>query len=144
MPPQHRGPCSTGLYCTTNKSMNALPQLALTLVLTRALGKLFSYMKQPQVVGEIVAGIIMGPSVLGNIPGAANSYAAVLGLLVQLHDSPRLCETTNTQVVIQARCMAAGYTSAIWPTTVYISPQHYYDSVQTFYVIASVGLILFM
>jgi len=45
-------------------------QLALTLALTRILSKLFSYLNQPVVIGEVVAGIIMGPSVLGHIPGA--------------------------------------------------------------------------
>jgi hypothetical protein len=44
-------------------------QLALTLFLTRVLGKFFSYFKQPHVIGEIVAGILMGPSVMGRIPG---------------------------------------------------------------------------
>jgi hypothetical protein len=44
-------------------------QLFLTLALTRVLSKLFSYLNQPVVIGEIVAGIIMGPSVLGHIPG---------------------------------------------------------------------------
>jgi hypothetical protein len=43
--------------------------LFLTLALTRVLSKLFSYLNQPVVIGEIVAGIIMGPSVLGHIPG---------------------------------------------------------------------------
>jgi Kef-type K+ transport system membrane component KefB len=45
-------------------------QVAITLTLTRVLGKLFGYIKQPQVIGEIVAGILLGPSVLGQIPGA--------------------------------------------------------------------------
>lgn len=31
-------------------------QVAITLTLTRVLGKLFAYIKQPQVIGEIVAG----------------------------------------------------------------------------------------
>lgn len=44
--------------------------MAITLTLTRVLGKLFGYIKQPQVIGEIVAGILLGPSVLGQIPGA--------------------------------------------------------------------------
>ena len=44
-------------------------QLALTLALTRVLSKLFSYLDQPVVIGEVVAGILMGPSVLGHIPG---------------------------------------------------------------------------
>jgi Kef-type K+ transport system membrane component KefB len=46
-------------------------QVAITLALTRVLGKLFAYLKQPQVIGEIVAGIFLGPSVLGRIPGEA-------------------------------------------------------------------------
>jgi hypothetical protein len=37
-----------------------------------------------------------------------------------------------------------GFTDTIWPTELYITPNHYYDSVQTFSVIALVGLILFM
>jgi Kef-type K+ transport system membrane component KefB len=44
-------------------------QVAITLTLTRVLGKVFSYMHQPQVIGEIIAGIFLGPSVLGRIPG---------------------------------------------------------------------------
>lgn len=44
-------------------------QLAITLILTRVLGKLFSYIHEPNVIGEILAGIILGPSVLGRIPG---------------------------------------------------------------------------
>lgn len=44
-------------------------QLALTLFLCRVLGKLFAYLQQPQVIGEIIAGILMGPSVMGHIPG---------------------------------------------------------------------------
>lgn len=53
-------------------------QVAITLTLTRLLGKLFGYIKQPQVIGEIVAGILLGPSVLGQIPGAWwGAFAAV-------------------------------------------------------------------
>jgi hypothetical protein len=32
-------------------------QIAITLVLTRVLGKLLGYLRQPQVVGEIIAGV---------------------------------------------------------------------------------------
>lgn len=38
----------------------------------------------------------------------------------------------------------AGFTQAIFPTQVYVTPTHYYDSTLTFYTIANVGLILFM
>lgn len=44
-------------------------QLALTLAVTRLVGKVFTYLQQPQVVGEIIAGVLLGPSVLGLIPG---------------------------------------------------------------------------
>lgn len=46
-----------------------LLQLALTLIVTRVLGKLLGLLKEPQVIGEVIGGIIMGPSVLGRIPG---------------------------------------------------------------------------
>mmetsp|Transcript_8096 Transcript_8096/g.17328 ORF Transcript_8096/g.17328 Transcript_8096/m.17328 type:complete len:514 (+) Transcript_8096:192-1733(+) len=50
-----------------------ITQLCITLLLTRILGKVLSYVRQPPVIGEIIAGIILGPSVLGNIPGFTNA-----------------------------------------------------------------------
>lgn len=44
-------------------------QLAITLALTRVLGGLVGFLKQPVVIGEIIAGILLGPSVMGHIPG---------------------------------------------------------------------------
>src|SRR5438046_7855810 len=41
-----------------------LLQIALILSLSRAMGWLFNRMRQPQVVGEMVAGIMLGPSLL--------------------------------------------------------------------------------
>ena len=72
-----------------------LIQVFLTLVLTRILGKLLHYVRQPQVIGEMIGGILMGPSVLGMIPD---------------------------------------YTNSIWPAW----------SINTFNVVASIGLIFFM
>src|SRR5437667_3922767 len=47
-----------------------LLQIALILALSRAMGWLFNRMRQPQVVGEMVAGIMLGPSLLAWIaPG---------------------------------------------------------------------------
>jgi len=46
-----------------------LCQCILTLVLTRILGRLFAYVKQPMVIGEIIAGIMLGPSCFGQIDG---------------------------------------------------------------------------
>ena len=42
-----------------------LVQIGVVLVAARLVGLLFRYFKQPQVVGEMVAGILLGPSLLG-------------------------------------------------------------------------------
>ena len=43
--------------------------IAVIVVVARAMGALFRRLHQPAVVGEIVAGILLGPSVLGAFPG---------------------------------------------------------------------------
>jgi Kef-type K+ transport system membrane component KefB len=42
-----------------------LVQVFITLVLCKVLAKLLSFIRQPQVIGQIIAGIIVGPSLLG-------------------------------------------------------------------------------
>ncbi|HMB95088.1 MAG TPA: cation:proton antiporter, partial [Tepidisphaeraceae bacterium] len=42
-----------------------LMQLALILALSRVMGWIFGYFRQPVVMGEMIAGIMLGPSVLG-------------------------------------------------------------------------------
>lgn len=42
-----------------------LMQVFITLVTCKILGKLLSFIRQPQVIGQIIAGIIFGPSILG-------------------------------------------------------------------------------
>ena len=42
-----------------------LMQVFITLVVCKIFAKLLSYIRQPQVIGQIIAGIIFGPSVLG-------------------------------------------------------------------------------
>jgi len=42
-----------------------LMQVFITLVVCKFFAKLLSYIRQPQVIGQIIAGIIFGPSVLG-------------------------------------------------------------------------------
>ncbi|WP_407842035.1 cation:proton antiporter (plasmid) [Streptomyces sp. DSM 116496] len=46
-----------------------LADIALVLVVGAALGRLAQKVRQPAVVGEITAGILLGPSVLGLLPG---------------------------------------------------------------------------
>jgi hypothetical protein len=75
------------------------PPVFITLLVCRAMGKLLSYMKQPPVMGEILGGIILGPSVLGQ---------------------------------------SQAYMQHIWPQNTVVK------SVDTFGVVANVGLIFFM
>jgi Kef-type K+ transport system membrane component KefB len=55
---------------------HALMSLAVIVVVARAVGGLFSLIGQPAVVGEVVGGIMLGPSLLGRISPAL--YAQVL------------------------------------------------------------------
>jgi len=49
-----------------------LMQVFITLVVCKILAKLLSYIRQPQVIGQIIAGIIFGPSILGLITEEKN------------------------------------------------------------------------
>ena len=42
-----------------------LMQVFITLIVCKILAKLLSFIRQPQVIGQIIAGIIFGPSILG-------------------------------------------------------------------------------
>ena len=46
-----------------------LLQILLILLVVRYLGQLLRLLRQPQVLGEILAGVLLGPSVAGYIPG---------------------------------------------------------------------------
>ncbi len=64
-----------------------LMQIAVVIVFARLIGLLFRRIGQPQVVGEMAAGIVLGPSVLGWLaPGVSASLfpAASLGALSAL------------------------------------------------------------
>jgi Kef-type K+ transport system membrane component KefB len=50
-------------------------QIAVIIIAVRAFGFLFKFIKQPQVVGEMVAGILLGPSLLGWV---APHFSAIL------------------------------------------------------------------
>ena len=50
-----------------------LLQVILILVIVRLLAKVLAKLKQPPVIGEILAGVVLGPSVLGYIPGFESS-----------------------------------------------------------------------
>jgi Kef-type K+ transport system membrane component KefB len=75
---------------TTDPLIHVLGALAAVLVTGRLLGLLFRYVGQPPVIGEVVAGILLGPSLLGRVwPEAAvivmpPSVAPYLGVIAQL------------------------------------------------------------
>lgn len=43
--------------------------VALTLIATRGMARTVGYIRQPPVVGEIIAGLLLGPTLLGALPG---------------------------------------------------------------------------
>src|SRR5882757_9145928 len=53
---------------------HVLLALVSILLLGRWMGKLFAYFGQPRVIGEMVAGIMLGPSLLGQIWPAAQHF----------------------------------------------------------------------
>src|SRR5207245_6819626 len=67
--------------------LHLLLALVAVLVVGRLLGKLFAYVGQPPVMGEVVGGILLGPSLLGPdlsaliLPPEVGPY---LGLVAQL------------------------------------------------------------
>lgn len=60
-----------------------LTQVIIIILLCQLLGKLFRLIGQPAVVGELLAGILLGPTALGNIPGFTETIVPTqaLGLL---------------------------------------------------------------
>jgi Kef-type K+ transport system membrane component KefB len=70
--------------------LHVLLALIVVIVLARVLGTLFRAVHQPPVIGEIIAGIVLGPSVLGRVaPGVAayvlpTSVAPFLNVIAQI------------------------------------------------------------
>src|SRR5262245_43779518 len=82
-----------GVGAATGKGhalFHVLLALSAVIALGRVLGKAFSYIGQPPVIGEVVAGILLGPSLLGRLSPDAMDFllpkdaAPHLGVIAQL------------------------------------------------------------
>jgi Kef-type K+ transport system membrane component KefB len=54
--------------------VHVLLALAVIIVTARLLGALFAKLKQPPVIGEVLAGILLGPSLLGRVAPSVSGY----------------------------------------------------------------------
>jgi Kef-type K+ transport system membrane component KefB len=70
--------------------LHVLLVLAVVIVASRLLGMAFRYLRQPPVIGEVIAGIALGPSLLGQIAPSASAYllpptvAPYIGIIAQI------------------------------------------------------------
>ena len=64
--------------------------LVVVIVTGRAIGRVFLFMQQPPVIGEVIAGILLGPSFLGRLAPEVSAYllppavAPFLGVIAQM------------------------------------------------------------
>lgn len=69
----------------SHKILILLAQIALILGLSRIMGWIFARLRQPQVIGEMVAGIMLGPSLLGWVWPSASQALFPAGSVDTLH-----------------------------------------------------------
>ncbi|KAI0091841.1 Sodium/hydrogen exchanger family-domain-containing protein [Irpex rosettiformis] len=71
----------SGLNPATYNKSDPLPlwviQLVIIMAVTQLLALLFRPIRQPRVISEVIAGVILGPSIMGRIPGFSNSIFPV-------------------------------------------------------------------
>ena len=81
---------SAGSAGSGDVMLHVLLALIVVIVMARTLGALFRAIHQPPVIGEIIAGIVLGPSVLGRIAPHVASYvlpttvAPILNVIAQI------------------------------------------------------------
>ncbi len=75
---------------SVNQLLHVLLALATVIVTARAVGAIFKLLKQPPVIGEVIGGILLGPSFLGTMAPEWYAYilppsaAPFLGVIAQL------------------------------------------------------------
>jgi Kef-type K+ transport system membrane component KefB len=83
-------PVDVAVHGGPDTFLHVLLALAAVIIAARALGTLFRKLHQPPVIGEIIAGILLGPSLLGRVFPAASAFllppsvAPYLGMVAQL------------------------------------------------------------
>jgi Kef-type K+ transport system membrane component KefB len=84
-------------------------QVAVILITARVCGELAVYLRSPAVIGEIVAGVILGPSLLGYIePGGLIQVLAEIGIILLLFqigletDIGELASSGSSSIVVAA------------------------------------------
>ena len=65
---------STASRANEGELLHVLLALVVVIATARAMGSIFRNVGQPQVVGEILAGIVLGPSLLGRLAPGAEGY----------------------------------------------------------------------
>ena len=75
--PAPSGPVTFGHAAPGSQShvlLHVLLAMVVVIVASRALGLVFRYLHQPPVIGEVIAGIMLGPSLLGSLAPGASAY----------------------------------------------------------------------
>jgi Kef-type K+ transport system membrane component KefB len=86
---QGAGPAAV-IHLKMDTLLHVLLALVAIIVTARALGALFRRLHQPPVIGEVVAGLLLGPSLLGRVAPQATAYlmppqvAPFLGVISQI------------------------------------------------------------
>jgi Kef-type K+ transport system membrane component KefB len=86
-PPRFGGAATQG---SAEVLLHVLLALLVIIVVARLLGAGFRHLKQPAVIGEVIAGLLLGPSLLGRVSPELSGYllppsvAPMLGILSQV------------------------------------------------------------
>ncbi|WP_394830189.1 cation:proton antiporter [Pendulispora rubella] len=90
--PDPKGPIfgGGGAGAGSHAILHVLLAMLVVIIASRGLGALFRYLHQPPVIGEVLAGILLGPSLLGRIAPSASAFllpstvAPYLGVIAQV------------------------------------------------------------
>lgn len=116
--------------------LHVLLAMLVIIVASRALGMIFRYLQQPAVIGEVIAGVMLGPSLLGRLAPDVSAYllpktaAPFLGIIAQIGvvlfmfliglqlDTSLLRKKTHSTIAISHASIVApfllGSATALW------------------------------